>query len=174
MRLTSIIVFSLALLFFSCQKKYERYYTGSASALKNGTNWSPKINGALGENEGTFCIRLDGFSGEEVTESLGIANIPFKTGRTKILRRYYTAIDLTRIVGHYTTLLDDGDVTCDWYVVADQDTASNYVQVDSFTVATGKVYGKFAMKLFLQLPKCNATALDTMVFTNGVFETTVY
>lgn len=173
MNTKTLFVVATLILVASCKKDKSDLSAGTASALKNGVQWNPEISIGAGERHGTFSLRFERSADGFLRERMGIANIPKLAGQNPIYMRYFTTIDSSRVVGHYTSLTDDGDVICDRYNVVEQDTASNYVRVDSYQQSTGKVSGKFSIKLVVRLPKCNPNAPDTLTISNGVFETTL-
>jgi hypothetical protein len=93
-------------------------------------------------------------------------------GRYRLFKIDFINQDPNKPIAKFSTTVG-GDATCDWYNVIEEDSVNNYIQIDSFDSATGKVSGIFSVKLAVELPKCDPSAPDTLFFSNGIFYTKI-
>jgi hypothetical protein len=161
------------LLLIQCRKENIAYYRGIATANLNGQRWTAKVHMAPNpQNDNFFDIIIDRYNSEGfLRESLFIFEFKLMPGPQKIYRA--DARDSIYVAGcNYFTLTDDGDVLCDAYNVSVSDTLFNHITLAKTNHPTRTVAGKFDLRLIIdQVPKCNAAAKDTLVFTNGSFFT---
>jgi hypothetical protein len=165
------------MLLVSCNKDHETDdpYWGTVTALQNGQAWSARI---IGNHTSTYTAAFNlSFSRSNQAgferESIGILNIAWKTGWNRVYKIDYLIPDSLKTTAVYYSVTDDGDVICDHYHVIDTDSLFNFVQVGSYDNNTREVRGNFSLKMLVKLPKCNLSAPDTLIFSNGTFHTIV-
>ena len=161
----------IGLLLIQCKKEELPYYWGMATANLNGQSWTAKVHiGPNPQNDKFFDIIIDRYNSESfLRESLFVFEFRLMLGSQKIHRA--DANDSIYVAGcNYFTLTDDGDVLCDVYNVSASDTLFNHISLSRIDYMTRIVTGKFDLRLVIdRLPKCNPSAKDTLVFTDGTF-----
>ena len=74
----------------------------------------------------------------------------------------------------YATLIADGDVLCDFYHVIEIPTLSNRLIVTDYDENSGRIQGTFEIAYIKdRVSDCNPTAVDTVVFKEGIFSTKI-
>ena len=151
--------------FLSCKKDKFDAYTGTATALKNGTSWAA-ITKAYQNSPDRFTVIIDQYHGERKMNSLRFENVPY-SGK----HRVFNTLGASNVYGLY---LDhwDGHSICTYYEVIESDSLSNYIEITEFNSSKRKVRGKFEIKLFLDAT-CAPGYPDTLHVTDGDFEVTV-
>lgn len=166
------IIIVVLFFFINCKKNRSgdsELYFGTVTASKNGETWNASIYGAAFKHHSKFSIGIHKFGAPGLlTEALTIHNLPKKTGTYRVLRFKYFHDTTNIYAGFWTTR--DGDTPCDDYDVVEEDSASNFVKIESFNAVTKEFSGRFSVKLLIQLPKCRQNAPDTLTFRNGYFQ----
>ena len=174
MQIHSGFLVAITLIFSSCGKDKDSNDPGQATATFNGSTWTAKASFAPSALAST-CFNLafrtyssQGFLRQELT----VLNIPRRVGLNRVWTIDFTApSDSTKVGCHLATLIDDGDILCDKYRIVSTDTAFNRLEVQQYDLAGKRVSGSFNLKFAVSLPKCNPSAPDTILLTNGQFST---
>ena len=170
------LVLTVLLFNVQCRKdECTKYYWGNINALKNGTAWTADIRaGNDSRVAGKIYIMIDKINSDCLfEEGLSFGNIPPTQGKYRLFRNNLSSQDPNKAYSYFSTLIG-GDAICDWYDVIEADSVNNFIQINSFDAGSGKVSGIFSVKLAVKLPKCDPLAPDTLLFSNGVFNTKVF
>ncbi len=174
-RIMKYFLFFGLLLILSCNKKNDQpdYYWGSINAIKNGEAWEGKLYAVINKPfEQGIDIIIERFNEKGYKrEYLFMSKIPLEVKKSKLNQTDVRIID-TLVGGDYGTLLDDGDVAGDDYLLLD-DSIDDFVEI---TETKGKeIKGKFQMSFVkdLRFGEADPTAPDTVIFTDGVFHTRI-
>ncbi len=157
---------------FSCSGDDEfsipDYYSGSVNADFNGKAWSALIHGFNVSDINTYGIMVANYNSENIIrEVLTLARIPRQLGE------YQLSSNLSLMSSLYTTIVSDGDVTCDIYYLDDD--YNNRIEITSFDHNGSNIEGNFELTFYHIRPnyKCDINVPDTLKFRNGVFQTRI-
>lgn len=160
-----IIILSVLCFFASCKKSLDG---GKASAEFNGESWDPEVTAYTNVYDpNTFDLSMKMKTGRYEDQSFYVSRIPKVKGRYSFFELTGANMTANKMIGHYM-VVEGGDVICDTYDPRDQDSVYNYVTVDE--IDNGKVSGTFSANLYVNLPKCNPAALDSIILRNGAYE----
>uniref|UniRef100_UPI0032EB3397 hypothetical protein n=1 Tax=Ekhidna sp. TaxID=2608089 RepID=UPI0032EB3397 len=144
-------------------------YTGIGNAEKNGDSWSALCRTQLSVDSTRFSIVLDTYSEEGYwRESLGIGGILpiFEKQKFELFDGSNSSITSSS----YGTLLDDGDVLGDYYIL-DTTSIFNFVRITDYSSQNTEIQGIFSVSLVLEREgnQTPGKAPEKLVFSEGTF-----
>lgn len=167
------LTYLLLLVFFlSCNKDFKpNFENGKVEALKDGIEWEGQARG--GENNQGYGIDMyyDIFSSEGILrQRLSFSRIP-KTKGTYALYNTFDQNIGTKSASNYSTVVSDGDVTGDLYLILEDENKS-FITVDSYDENSRWFRGTFQATYYIDPSriKYDPNALDTIRFKMGNFE----
>jgi len=162
------------MILISCQKEesfspFVWPYWGEATALKNGSVWTPKVIGLQIENDtSTYSLQLDLYNSADIwRNALTIWGLKKnELGSFKI-----TSDSIPEIIScFYTTILEDGDVLGDVFKL--DKSVENFIDVTE--INGSEIKGKFNVTLIRDTSRPNyLETSDTLRFTDGQFHTRI-
>ena len=190
----TLLALLLAGLFSSCKEDDQSNLpshlfmdNGDVTVLLNGedvpdhfTNRvAARINSPTSCYPGKFSIASIYSIGENINRmTFSIDNVPLEIGKYTINRVDFSGQDCSTdtIPGYFFTSIADGDVSGDNYLPIEEE--DNFVSIDTYNQATGKIAGTFQMTLAVELEdhrpyKTVADAPDTIRLTQGQFSAVV-
>jgi len=165
---------------FSCEKEeampfdnYSVEYIGECSLTINGEEqiFSTHMSFSYGTEEtvGLSIVKLspEGFK----RRGLGISSVPLNLELLPLVRS--TTQDVIEGEASYHSLLGDGDVLGNSYVLIERDSIEDFLQLTSINMDTREVKGTFQLSLSIGSlkDKVDPTMPDTIIITDGYFET---
>jgi hypothetical protein len=169
----NIVFFTAILFFISCQKDDDISTSGEAFATSNGKAWegSPYASAAPAYPEDHIGIVAELFNEHGLLrEEISFHRIPLEKNRYD-LGRIYNPHTYPYVGAAFFTLLDDGDVLGDIYLL-DTLATGNYFEVLSYSENQKEIEVKFAATFLLD-KRANADAPDTLKFEDGYIKTKV-
>ena len=169
-----IVLFILSIL-YSCTKdepvSIPSVFNGFGTANINGKEYIFKPRMRYFDSYG-YGIVLVYFENEIERAQIAIENFA-NDSTVQILHKYdYNIIEPN--AGFYTTILD-GDVAGNYYILNEKDSIEDYLLLTSFDMTTGEVKGEFQASFYVDTAKIfDHNFPDTIVITNGYFETKVF
>lgn len=165
----------IAMVLVACTKDDPEYspngFNGFSSATINGNTLSFKPSMKYFISSGTYGIGLDYFKNNIIKSVIHFgffSNVLSKQKLNSILneKKYPLA--------SYATLIGDGDVAGNYYFLNETDTIEDYLLLTSFDDKTGDVKGKFQASFYVDTSLIfDLNSPDTIIITDGYFETTV-
>lgn len=157
---------------FSCNKDFKPdFENGKAEALKNGTTWEGQARG-LDNNQGYGVdMYYDVFNSEGfLRQRLEFTRIPKTAGSYALYNTFDQNIG-TKSASNYITVVSDGDVTGDLYLIVEDEDLS-FITVDSYDENTRWFRGTFQATYYFDPNriKYDPNAPDTIKFEMGDFE----
>lgn len=163
-----IIVITITIMFFTCCNKTGDEYGGTAIALKNGTAWKADcIAGYSNQFPDELYILMHTFSKEGfLRENLHIGRIIPAIGIYTIEKAITdsTSIVQNNYYSSFATVIDDGDVLDDFFVVLES--AENFLEITHIDLNKKIIQGKFNVNYILS---DTVPSPDTIHFTGGEF-----
>lgn len=159
-----------AVMFYESPSPFDQ---GWIKAEKNGAYWEAHSWAADGINEEVFSYfslvftlyNQDGF----MREQFGMLGIPKAEGVFDITNDPEFR-EVEDVKGHYGTLIDDGDVSCDSYNVDESFQDSNKITISEYNEDTGEIWGSFNVRFIkTSFSNCDPDAPETISFTNAEF-----
>lgn len=146
-------------------------YTGTASALKNGKEWSSLAYFEVmnSYNPKTFILRTDVYNDSGIwRETFDIRRILPNFDIQEITSTdNQNTLDL--LSAGYGTLIEDGDVVGDIYEL-DTTATNNFIQITNYNSERAEIKGKFNVSLVLTRDDgYGDVPPQTLEFTNGEF-----
>lgn len=170
-----LIIFSIALLFGSCTKDEPipepEIYNGFGSAEINGEVREFRPSMKFHESKDSYGIVLDYYFQEVMKAQIHFRL--FSNGEDlQILFQENENNQFPQAI--YSTRIGDGDVAGNYYFLNEGDEIEDYLQLISFDESTGKVVGEFQASFVVDTAQIfDPNSPDTIVITNGYFETTI-
>lgn len=175
MKSNSILTYCIIFLLISCKKNTGETFpfNGTVSATFNGQPWTPKIMAFSSTTvSNTFDLWIMVHSGGYERESFYVSSIPKTVEKHQYFELSNANVLAKKVMGGYTIVEGEGDEICDRYYPKVTDSLYNYVNIKEIK-SDGTVSGSFSAKLFVRIPKCNISALDSILITDGLFETKI-
>jgi hypothetical protein len=174
------ILFSFALLFYTCKKEpiFDEYgFSGEGTAMLNGTPWKG-VAGIFPTS--VFCkpdtciaIKLLYYEADALRGDITINHIPLSTGKKTLNYIWPRYAQINNKIG-YGEFTSDGDVITGSYYVYEQNDA-NFVDITELNLETGDVRGSFqAVVVRDSFWTADGAIPDTIRITNGSFYGKIY
>ena len=134
---------------------------GEVTAKLNGKDWHSTLAAISSNNKKKTDIIAQHYLNEYAFEYLGFINLSLSKPYTSIMN-FDGNSDSTYVL---FTVDDDDAVIANYYL----DTFfNNYITIDNYSTETGKISGKFQVKLYLE-STADKSVYDSVVFTDGVY-----
>ncbi len=175
MIMKKLIVLFILIVLYSCTKdepvSKPSVFNGFGTANINGKEYMFKPSMKYHESLGRYGIILVYFENEIQRAKIHFAKVSNENS-LQTLHKYNDNIINTQC-GFYTSILD-GDVAGNYYFLNEKDSIEDYLLLTSFDMTTGEVKGEFQASFYVDTAKIfDHNFPDTIVITNGYFETTV-
>jgi hypothetical protein len=148
-------------------------FKGKGSAQLNGQYWEAEVYGYNFINN-SFSIDLQKRDQEGIVrEKLGFYRIPFLVQRNTLLRSTFSPAP-TFPTSDYATVLADGDVAGEWYILT-PDSSAHYLEITTLDSSTNEIEGHFEATLIIHpnRGKLFPSSPDTLAFRSGQFKVKV-
>jgi hypothetical protein len=165
----------LLFIFYSCSKKDNNLYYGTASAIVNGVPWQTNDVrcGYLNCRANELSMTFDKYSSEGFLRESYVFQ-KFKPDNI-LLQQLYPLTSSPcyndTIESAYATSEDDGDVVKAFYEVINNE--NSYLKIESYNPSTKEISGSFTATYLIDSNYLNSGSVDTVRVTNGKFSTRI-